>query len=305
MRGTEFADLVAFATIVEKGSFIRAAQFLHVSPARLSQRIRALEDRLGIPLLNRTTRTIAVTDAGQHLLSDLRPAIDALERAVSDIQAAHDQPVGVVRFHTPSLAMNSFIRPWLGDFFEAFPAIELQITVADARTDTLAEGFDVGIVLGQLRHADLAGIELGSEVKKVAFASPDYVAKHGLPSVPEDLRSHKCIRWKRPGDIGIHDWEFQKGGRSLTVAVDGPLVVSASELAVSAAIQGVGIGYWAEHVVRPHIDEGLLVPILEEFCQPSPAWYLTYPRARVMSPAVRSLVIFLCERNGVQTGALP
>lgn len=301
MRGSEFAELRAFVTIAEQGNFARAAAHLRIAPSTLSQTIRELEKRLGVRLLNRTTRSVSLTEAGQRLLVRFKPALEEMQEAVRDVQNLSDVPAGTVRLHAPRKAASVLVEPHLGRFAKSHPDIVLDITIDDAVVNIVEEGFDIGIRLGELLDEDMVAVKLGSDIRMCAVASPEYVAKHGKPAKPGDLHNHRCINWRWAGRNGIYNWEFFKGGHWMSVAVDGPLIVSCSDMAISAAVQGVGIAFWAEYAVRPFIAKGQLVPMLEEFSPYFPGWYLTYPRQKHMSGAVRAVVEFLrCHGNPIE-----
>jgi DNA-binding transcriptional LysR family regulator len=297
MRGSEFAELRAFVTIAEQGNFARAAAHLRIAPSTLSQTIRELEKRLGVRLLNRTTRSVSLTEAGQRLLVRFKPALEEMQEAVRDVQNLSDVPAGTVRLHAPRKAASVLVEPHLGRFAKSHPDIVLDITIDDAVVNIVEESFDIGIRLGELLDDDMVAVKLGSDIRMCAVASPEYVAKHGKPANPGDLHNHRCINWRWAGRNGIYNWEFFKDGHWMSVAVDGPLIVSCSDMAISAAVQGVGIAFWAEYAVRPFIAKGQLVPMLEEFSPYFPGWYLTYPRQKHMSGAVRAVVEFL-RRHG-------
>ncbi|MFA5957100.1 LysR substrate-binding domain-containing protein [Hyphomicrobium sp.] len=301
MRGSEFAELRAFVTIAEQGNFARAAAHLRIAPSTLSQTIRELEKRLGVRLLNRTTRSVSLTEAGQRLLVRFKPALEEMQEAVRDVQNLSDVPAGTVRLHAPRKAASVLVEPHLGRFARSHPDIVLDITIDDAVVNIVEEGFDIGIRLGELLDEDMVAVKLGSDIRMCAVASPEYVAKHGMPANPGDLHNHRCINWRWAGRNGIYNWEFFKGGHWMSVAVDGPLIVSCSDMAISAAVQGVGVAFWAEYAVRPFIAKGQLVPMLEEFSPYFPGWYLTYPRQKHMSGAVRAVVEFLrCHGNPIE-----
>ncbi|MBN8468309.1 LysR family transcriptional regulator [Corallococcus exiguus] len=295
MRGSEFADLRAFVTIAEQGSFARAAARLRISPSTLSETLRGLEERLGVRLLNRTTRSMSLTEAGTRLLARFKPAMEEMDAAVEAVRHLRDTPTGTVRLHLPRLASASLVEPLLGRFLEAYPDIVLELSIDDAATDIVAKGFDAGITLGELLEKDMIAVPLGGTLRQLAVASPDYLARHGRPRTPADLHSHRCINWRKPGGTRLYSWKFQKDGHWISVAVEGPLIVSHRDVALTAAAQGVGIAfaYWSEQWLRPLLDAGRLVPVLEEFSPPFPGWYLYYPKQRYTPAAVRALVDFL------------
>lgn len=297
MRGSEFAELRAFVTIAEQGNFARAAAHLRISRSTLSQTIRELEMRLGVRLLNRTTRSVSLTDAGQRLLARFKPALDEMQEAIRDIQNLRDVPAGKVRVHAPRKAAKTLIEPYLGRFASSHPNIVLDITLDDAVIDIVEAGFDIGIRLGELLDDDMVAVKLGNDIRMCAVASPDYVAEFGTPQHPGELNKHRCINWRWAGKSGIYNWEFYKDGHWTSVVVDGPLIVSCSDMAISAAVQGVGIAFWAEYDVRGLIEAGKLVPMLEEFSPYFPGWYLTFPKQRHMPGAVRVVIDFLRQQN--------
>lgn len=300
MRGSEFAQLRAFVTVVEQGNFARAAAQLRISAPTLSQIIRELEEKLGMRLLNRTTRSLSMTAAGQRLFSRFKPAMEEMQAAIEDTRSLQDKPAGTVRLHTPRQACTMFIEPMLGAFREAYPDIVLDLTVDDAVTNIVEAGFDVGIRLGELLEQDMVAIKLGGDIRQIAVASPAYIAAHGEPKTPADLLSHRCINWRQPGSKGLYNWEFSRDGRWFAVAVGGPLIVSHRDVGIVAALQGVGIGFWAEHMVKPLIDEGKLVPILEAYSVPFPGWHLYYPKQSYLPAAVRAFVDF-CRHHSLST----
>jgi DNA-binding transcriptional LysR family regulator len=293
MRGNDYAELRAFVTVVAHGSFVRAAADLGISASTLSQTIRELEARLGVRLLNRTTRSLSLTDAGERLHARFKPAMTEMEAAVQEVTRLRDTPMGTLRVHLPSVAAATYIEPMLGRFREAYPDIILDVTIDDSAADIVESGHDVGARLGEFLDADMVAVKLGGEQRQLAVASPNYIARHGRPEAPADLLQHRCINWRRPGSTGFYKWEFLRDGHWFAVAVNGPLVVSDRRMAIAAAVQGVGIAFWAEELVRPLIDEGKLVPLLEKWCGTFPGWFLYYPKQRSTPLTVRAFVDFL------------
>ncbi|WP_136621446.1 MULTISPECIES: LysR family transcriptional regulator [Mesorhizobium] len=293
MRGSDYAELKAFATVVAHGSFALAAEDLRISASTLSQTIRQLEARLGLRLLNRTTRSLSLTEAGARLHARFAPAMAEMEAAVGDAAALRDRPAGILRVHMPSVAAATYLEPVLGRFYETWPEIVLDVTIDDAAIDSVGAGYDVSVRLGEFLEADMVAAPLGGTQRQLAVASPDYIARHGSPSAPADLLQHRCINWRRPGSAGLYTWEFARDGQWFSVAVNGPLVVSSRGMAIAAAVQGVGIAFWAEELVRPLIDAGKLVSLLDEWCAMFPGWFLCYQKQRHTPPAVRAFVEFL------------
>jgi DNA-binding transcriptional LysR family regulator len=297
MRGQEYAELRAFATVAAEGNFARAAAQLRMSPSTLSQVIRGLEERLGVRLLNRTTRSTSLTDAGSRLLGRFRPAMEEMDAAVEDVSNLGRAPSGNVRLYLPRVAATSLVEPHLGRFHATYPDIVLEMVINDAVTNIVNAGYDVGITLGELLEKDMVAVRLGGNIRQMAVASPDYIKRHGRPKTPADLHQHRCINWRKPGSGKIYAWEFQVDGHWISVAVDGPLIVSHRDTALQAAAQGAGIAfaYWSDHWLKPLIDSGQLVPLLEDFSPAFPGWFLYYPRQRYAAAAVRALIDFLCK----------
>ncbi|XXU13823.1 LysR family transcriptional regulator [Sorangium sp. So ce861] len=299
MRGREFADLTAFAAIVEHGSFARAAAHLRVSPSALSQTIRGLEERLGVRLLNRTTRSVAPSEAGARLLSRLSPALTELEAAVADVKALRDRPSGVLRINTARVAAVWCLAPLLGPFHEEHPEIVLDVVVEDAIADIVARRFDAGVRLGERLERDMVAVKLSGDFSMMAVASPAYLARHGAPATPRDLHRHRCINTRWPTDGSLYRWEFEKGKQSLEVAVEGPLIVNDVDLALRAAVDGVGIAYVFDEQARPLVEAGRLTRVLEPWSPSFPGFYLYYPSRRQTPPALRAFIEFL-RRAGPQ-----
>ncbi len=293
MRGTEFAELRAFAAVAEQGNFARAAARLRLSPSTLSQIIRSLEARVGVRLLNRTTRSLSLTPAGERLLTRFKPAMAEMEAAIEDARALQGRPAGTVRLHSSRSATRQFVEPLLGRFQAAYPDIVLDLTVDDAVTNIVEAGYDVGIRLGELLDNDMVALKLGGEIRQFAVAAPAYLAQHGTPLRPAELLNHRCINWRQPGSRGLYNWEFFEDGRWIAVAVEGPLVVSHREYAMEAALQGVGIAFCTDRQLRPLLETGQLVPVLEAYSAPFPGWYLYYPKQRYMPTALRAFIDFM------------
>lgn len=295
ISASDYAQLRAFLAVGELASFSRAADRLGVTPSALSQLVRAFEDRVGIRLLNRTTRSVALTDAGQILFQRLSPAVSDMGAALDDIGRYRDSPTGTVRVHASLYAGRLYLEPALASFHAAFPDVTLDITVEDEAVDLVAGGFDVALRIGELIDRDLIAVRLGPDLRQVAVASPAYIARYGIPATPRDLLSHRCIRWRWPGHSGVYHWEFWQDGGWFEVAVDGPLIVNSKEMSVKAAIDGVGIAFIPSGLAEQAIAEGKLVAMLEEWAGPFPGHHLCYPRQRQMSPALRAFIDHIRE----------
>jgi DNA-binding transcriptional LysR family regulator len=298
MRGAEFAELKAFAAVVERASFARAAEHLGVSPSALSQTIRQLESRLGVRLLNRTTRSVAPTAAGARLHERIAPLIRNMDDAVAEVSASAGQTAGSLRINTLGMAARQLIAPRLGRFYRAHPAVVLDIVVDDALSDIVAGRFDAGIRVGGRLEKDMIAVRLTEDVGMVAVASPDYLARHGTPRSPADLSGHACINWRLRDDGRIYRWEFEKKGQRFEVAAEGPLITNQADVGVSAALQGLGIVYAFD---RERVDEplaqGRLVQVLADWSVTKPGLYLYYSNRRHPPAALAAFIDCLLDRD--------
>lgn len=298
MRGAEFAELKAFAAVVERASFARAAEHLGLSPSALSQTIRQLEARLGTRLLNRTTRSVAPTTTGAALYARLTPLLQEMADAVAQASAAAGQARGALRINTLGMAARQVIAPRLGRFHRAHPEVVLDIVVDDGLTDIVAGRFDAGIRVGQRLEKDMVAMRLTPDVKMVAVASPDYLARSGMPDTPADLHHHVCIHWRLQNDGPVYRWEFEKNGKRLEVAADGALITNDSELGVEAAVQGLGIAYAFERTrVDAYLDDGRLLPVLADWAITRPGLFLYYPNRRHRPVALGAFIDCLLDRD--------
>jgi len=293
MRGSDYAELKAFAAVAEHGNFARAAARLGISPSALSQTIRTLEERMGIRLLNRTTRSVAPSEAGQRLLARLLPALADLDQAVADVSALRDTPAGLLRINAPRVAIVHRLAPLIAPFHAAYPDILIDIVVEDKLADIVADRFDAGIRLGEMVEKDMVSVKLGGEMRLIVVASPDYVARHGMPKTPRDLRDHLCIVSRWPTDGSLYHWEFERGDEKLEVAVSGPLSTTDNDLMLRAVLDGVGIGYLFDDHVAEHLADGRLVSMLDDWTPPFPGFHLYYPSRRQMPPPLRAFVDFI------------
>jgi DNA-binding transcriptional LysR family regulator len=297
MRGSEYADLRAFAAIVEHGSFAKAAAHLGVSPSALSQTIRGLETRLGVRLLNRTTRSVAPSEAGSRLLERLTPAMSELEAAVADVKAMRGTPTGQLRINCPRTAAIHVLGPLVGPFLKAYPEVTLDIMVEERLVDIVAGRFDAGIRLGEKVEQDMVAVRLGGDLEMLVVGSPDYFARAGKPKSPRDLKDHRCINTRWPTDGSLYRWEFERGTEKLEAAVTGALIVNEPEMVVQAAIDGVGLAYLFRYQLAAALQSGKLVTVLKDWTPPFPGFYLYYPSRRQMPPPLRAFVDFV-TRHG-------
>ena len=298
MRGSEFAELKAFAAVVERASFARAAEFLGVSPSALSQTIRLLEARLDTRLLNRTTRSVAPTTSGAQLYERIAPLFRDMDAAVAEVTAAAGQTRGTLRINTLGMAARQVIAPRLGRFHRAHPDVTLDIVVDDNLSDLIAGRFDAGIRVGGRVEKDMIAVRLTPDVRMVAVASPAYLAQHGVPQTPADLHDHACINWRLGIDGRAYRWEFAKRGKRVEIAAEGPLVTNDSDIGVAAAVQGLGIAYaFDRHRVDGHLAEGELVQVLADWSIVRPGLFLYYPSRRHVPGALRAFIDCLVDRD--------
>ena len=294
MRGPELAEMNAFVTVAERCSFAGAAVQLGISRSRLSETIRELEGRLGVRLLNRTTRSVAPTVAGEQLLAQIRPLLNDFDAVLNSINSLRDKPVGVLRLTVPPPVASFMLAPLLSRFLEQYPAIHLEISVDGALTDIVAGRFDAGMRAGDRVERDMIALRIGQEISSVVVAAPDYLARHKRPMTPRDLGMHTCIRFRFPSGVML-PWQFEKNGRQLEVAVEGRLTVNDPELAVRAAMDGGGVLYTALGYAAPEIKAGHLVPLLEDWQTPATAIFLYYPGRRQVPAVLQALIEFLRE----------
>jgi DNA-binding transcriptional LysR family regulator len=294
MRGPELAEMNAFMIVAERCSFASAAVQLGISRSRLSETIRELEGRLGVRLLNRTTRSVAPTVAGERLLAQIRPLLNDFDAVLDSINSFRDKPAGLLRLTVPPPVASFMLAPLLSRFLGQYPAINLEISVDGALTDIVAGRFDAGMRAGDRVERDMIALRIGEEISSVVVAAPDYLVRHNRPMTPRDLGVHDCIRFRFPSGI-ILPWQFEKNGRQVEVAVDGRLTVNDPELAVKAALDGVGVLYTALGYAAPAIRAGQLVPLLEDWRTPASATFLYYPGRRQVPVPLQAFIEFLRE----------
>ncbi|SFF48023.1 DNA-binding transcriptional regulator, LysR family [Dyella marensis] len=282
-------DLLAFVTVAREGSFTRAAAVLGVTQSALSQTIRALEQRLDIRLLTRTTRSVAPTEAGERLAQAIGHRFEEIEAELDALSAIRGEPTGTVRITCADHVLRTTIWPKLVPVLREHPGINVEFDVSYGLRDIVADRFDAGVRLGEAVHKDMIAMPIGPKVRMAAVASPAYFAANPPPKTPRDLLQHRCIN-QRQGAGGLYVWEFERKGRELEVRVEGQVIVNTSPLIVAAALDGMGIAFLPEEEFAPHIEEGRLVRVLQDWCPPFPGFHLYYPSRRHPSPAF-SLVL--------------
>jgi DNA-binding transcriptional LysR family regulator len=282
--------LAAFLTIAEERSFTKAANRLGLSRSALSHAVRGLEERLGVRLLARTTRSVAPTEAGEQLIARLRPALGEVESVLDQIVGLRAEPAGRVRLLVTPLSATMVLAPKLAEFGRRFPDVVLEVTTTqESRTELVAEGFAAGIHLGESIQRDMVAVRVSRDQRLAVVGSPHYFASHPTPGTPHELPNHRCINL-RGGSAGPYRWEFEKDGEALAVDVTGPLLLDDADLMIRAAIDGVGLTFSFEEYVAPQIASGALVRVLEDWCPPFPGYFLYYPSRR-QQPAALSVLI--------------
>ncbi len=285
-------SLDVFAAIVRCGGFRAAALERGVSSSALSQTINALEEALGIRLLNRTTRSVAPTEAGVRLLQRLGPALTDIRLAVDDLNQLKENPSGTLRINAPGPAIDHLLCPAMFTFMDTYPDIKVELVSDAAVIDIVEQGFDAGVRFGRQLAQDMIAVPLGPSLRYAIVASPDYIAKHGLPLTPNDLTGHNCIRRRFPGGTLV-SWKFENGGEALDVLPEGRLTVSSAHNELQAAVAGCGLAHVFEDYATPYLTNGRLTEVLKDWSPLLPSWYLYYPSKRHSSAAMRALVSFL------------
>lgn len=282
-------ELTAFAAVARLRSFRKAALERGVSASALSHALRALEERLGVRLLNRTTRSVTPTEAGQQLLARLAPAMREITDALLDLSTLQDVPAGKLRLNVPRPAARLLLAPMLAQFVARYPRVQVELVTDDGMIDIVRDGFDAGIRFGEHVAADMIAVPVGAPQPFVVVASPAYLAAHGAPSTPRALLGHACIGRRFPSGRQ-YAWEFGQAGEGVSIAVGGPLVFDDDELMLRAARDGAGLAYVYQADARADIAAGRLVCVLERCLPPPPRYFLYYPSRRQMPSVLRAFV---------------
>lgn len=293
MIGSDLNILGAFLIAAEERSFTKAAKRLRVSPSAVSHAIRGLEESLGVRLLSRTTRNVSPTEAGQDLLVRLRPAFTDIEDALDKLSGLRGKPVGRVRLVTPRLAAMTVLAPLLKKFAHDYPDVVLDVTTDESPMDIVAGGYDAGIHFGEYIQKDMIAVRVSGDQRAAIVGSPAYFKSRPRPKTPRELPNHRCINYRHGARGEVYRWEFEKGKKSLSVAVNGPLIVDDVELLLRAALDGLGLAFMSEELAAHHLTKGTLVRSLEDWCQPFPGFFLYYPSRRQQPAALTALIATL------------
>jgi DNA-binding transcriptional LysR family regulator len=297
--------LAVFVAVAEAKNFRVAGERLGVSASAVSQALRKLEERLGVTLVLRTTRSVSLSEAGERLYASVRPALADVEAAVAAVGELSDAPRGTIRLLIGTTVDPVLRRLPLADFLAAHPHVRLDVVVSDAAVDIVAAGFDAGIQLGEVIDRDMVAVPVTGDIRMTVVGSPAYLARRGTPRHPRDLVEHECLNWHPVAEAPAYRWEFTEGGREVVVAAPGRVLSTDSSVNIRLARDGLGLTIVYEDQVRDEIARGELVPVLAAFCEPFAGYYLYYPQRRHASPALRALIDHLRGAREASRGRQP
>ena len=298
MRRADLADLTACVAVADNLSFRAAASHIGVTPSALSHTVRQLEERLGVRLLNRTTRSVALTDAGLRLLGRARPAVEQISRALDDLKSEQGHPFGRLRLHVSHFAGMAVIAPVWARFLSTFPDVQLEVHADEALVDIVAKGFDAGVSSKDLAAADMIAVRVMGPMRVTVVGAPAYFARRRPPRTPDDLARHSCVQYRLAADGAVFEWAFERDGRSRRISVDGRVTVNDPDLAMRAAVDGLGIAYAVEALADPFLRSGQLVRVLEDWSPSFEGLFLYYPGHRQVPVALRALIDMLRTARG-------
>ncbi|WP_224250229.1 LysR family transcriptional regulator [Hyalangium gracile] len=290
MRLTQLNGLLAFVTVAERRGFSSAARALGVSPSALSQAIRNLEARVGVPLFVRTTRSVSLTEAGERLLARGGPSLREALAAVEDASSGGDAVVGRLRLSVPRIAAPVVIEPVLPILRREYPQLSIEISVDDRSVDIVAEGFDAGIRLSEALERDMVAVRASPPFRFVVVGAPSYLEARGMPQVPKDLLTHECIGYRSLTTGTLYQWEFERRGREQQVAIRGSLVCNDASLMMRAAVAGLGLAYVNEQVVAGDVEAGRLRVVLGDYAPEVPGFFLYFPSRAQKLPKLRAFI---------------
>jgi DNA-binding transcriptional LysR family regulator len=296
MRLEQLSGLIAFLKVAETRSFTRAAAELGVSSPSLSEAVKGLETRLGVRLLNRTTRSVGLTEAGAVYLERVRPAAEEIQAAAAALMDMKDRPAGTLRLSLPWIAGPLLVEPLMAQFLALYPDVKLDLVFDDGFTDLAAGGFDAGVRIGELLEKDMVAVRLGGPLKTAVVASPAYLALNGTPARPADLGEHRCIAYRFGSTRALAAWEFVEDGRDIAYAPEPCMSANTMPLAVEAAVQNIGLAFVVERLAAQHLKSGALVKVLDTYCPAFEPFHIYYPSRRLMPPKLKVFVDFARRR---------
>lgn len=297
MRGNNLNDIMAFLAVANERSFTKAAARLGLSQSALSHTLRGLEERLGIRLLTRTTRSVAPTEAGQRLLQTLGPRFEEIDAELAALSELREKPAGTIRITATEYTVDTLLWPKLANFLVKYPDIKIEIITESRLTDIVEQRFDAGVRIGEQVAKDMIAVRIGPDMRMAVVGTPAYFRRQAEPKKPQDLINHRCINLRLPTRGGLYAWEFEKGARKLKVRVEGPLIFNGSYQMLNAALAGFGLAYVPEDLTQPHLARGRLKRVLEDWCPPFSGYHLYYPSRRQTTPAFALLVEALRHRG--------
>lgn len=289
MTGAELNALATFLAVARFRSFSQAARERGVAASAVSHAIRGLEERVGVRLFHRTTRSVSLTEAGERFLSELGPAFGQIERALDSLNAFRGTPFGTVRINVPNSIAPFVFHDVMGPLVKQNPGLRLDIVATDRLVDIVEEGFDAGVRFGERLTQDMIAVPIKPTLRFSVVGSPEYFTGRTRPETPIDLRAHLCIRYRYPSGA-LYNWEFEKNGEAVSVEVDGPITLDDQDLMVEAALQGCGLAFVWENRVTRHVASGALIRCLDDWCAPDNGLYLYYPSRRYLSAGLRALI---------------
>lgn len=304
MRQDQLDGLIAFIAVAQERGFSAAAVRLGVTPSAVSQSIRSLERRLGISLFSRTTRSVSLTEVGALYLARVQPAVLELTNVSEELGREAEHPSGVLRLNVPRAAYTIVLQPVLRRFLDRFPDIKLEVCIENQLVDIVGQGFDAGVRFGDLVEKDMIAVRIGPRIFAHIIASPDYLARRGMPTHPEDLLAHDCIGFRHASTGQIERWHLSRGEETLQLAIEGRFTVNDSAALVQAAIDGVGIAYMINGYIEPLMENGQLIRLLAEWSPPLAGLTLYYPDRRRVPAKLRALIDFLKTESVPPIGSL-
>jgi DNA-binding transcriptional LysR family regulator len=287
---TDLDGVAIFLRVASRRSFTAAAADLGISPSAVSQAVRALETRLGVALLTRTTRDVTPTEAGERFLAQAVPAATLLQEAFAAARQLGGEPSGLLRLNVPRVVVDWLLAPILDRFHARYPAVQVEIHVDDRLSNIVADGFDAGIRLGEYLEADMTAVRLTEPFPAMVVASPAYLEARGRPERPEDLRRHACINFRQSARGTLYRWEFEEDGREFDIAVTGPVITNDAGIYVDAALKGLGLAYSLGPIVAPLVAAGRLEAVLQRFCPETPGMFLYFPGRAQALPKLRAFI---------------
>ena len=300
MDPSKFPPLVVFSLVAQHGSFTKAAAEIGVTRAALSQSLKTLEQQLNVKLIHRTTREMSLTEEGQRLLDQIRPALNTIEQAVRSVGETQTSPSGILRLNTSRIASRTLIEPHLGEFMARYPQLKLEIVLDDGFSSIVADGCDAGIRMGESLAQNVVAVPISPLLEMAVVASPDYLKRRGIPQTPADLAQHDCVAYRHTSSGAIFRWEFtspEHNGHTFVVEPHGSLITNDDDSMIRMALQGAGLVQHVDIAVRTHIAEGALIRVLKPWCKPFAGFYLYMPSRAHMPLKMRVLIDFLIEKR--------